>query len=117
MEEEDIIKWDFAKKDRRDAAIHQQMAQSKSTGGGASDPAAIGHHGHAMQFRDFVEAVNENRPPAIDGHEGRRSVEIILAVYKAAETGKIIKLPLQRDPVLKTRSATKKVAAPAVAPT
>jgi hypothetical protein len=35
------------------------------------------------------------RPPAIDGHEGRRSVEIILGVYKAAETGKPVKLPLK----------------------
>src|SRR5262245_21349850 len=31
MEEEDLIKWDFAKKDRRDAAIARQMANSKST--------------------------------------------------------------------------------------
>jgi hypothetical protein len=30
-------------------------------------------------------------------------VEIILAIYKAAETGKAIKLPLARDPVLKAR--------------
>ena len=74
----------------------------------ASDPAAIGHHGHAMQFRDFVEAVKKNRPPAIDGHEGRRSVEIILGVYKAAETGKTVKLPLKGDPVLKARTSKAK---------
>ena len=103
MEEEDIVKWDFAKKDRRDAAIQQQMAASKSTGGGASDPSAIGHHGHAKQFRDVLAAIDKNRSPAIDGHEGRRSVEIILAIYKAAETGKVIKLPLAGDPVLAAR--------------
>ena len=72
---------------RKIKAILEQMKQHKSTGGGASDPAAIGHHGHTLQFRDFVDAVKKNRPPAIDGHEGRRSVEIILGVYKAAETG------------------------------
>ncbi len=108
LEEEDLKAWDFAKPRKEDKAILEQMQQHKSTGGGASDPAAIGHHGHAMQFRDFVEAVRKNRPPAIDGHEGRRSVEIILGVYKAAETGKPVKLPLKSDPVLKSRSAATK---------
>jgi predicted dehydrogenase len=109
LEEEDLKAWDFAKPRKEDKAIVEQMKQHKSTGGGASDPAAIGHHGHTMQFRDFVEAVKKNRPPAIDGHEGRRSVEIILGVYKAAETGKPVKLPLKSDPVLKARSKAKKI--------
>src|SRR3954463_13686795 len=108
LEEEDLKAWDFAKSRKEDKAILEEMKGHKSTGGGASDPAAIGHHGHAIQFRDFVEAVKKNRPPAIDGYEGRRSVEIILAVYKAAETGKPVKLPLKTDPVLKARSKGKK---------
>jgi UDP-N-acetyl-2-amino-2-deoxyglucuronate dehydrogenase len=103
LEEEDLRAWDFAKSRKEDRAILEEMKGHKSTGGGASDPAAIGHHGHAIQFRDFVEAVKKNRPPAIDGHEGRRSVEIILGVYKAAETGKTVKLPLKGDPVLEAR--------------
>ena len=103
MEEEDIKSWDFAKKNRRDAAIHKKMAGSKSSGGGAADPSAIGHHGHAMQFRDVVKAINKGTKPAIDGPEGRRSVELILAIYKAAESGKAVKLPLKSDPVWKSR--------------
>jgi predicted dehydrogenase len=103
MEEEDVVAWDFAKKARGDAAVHARMAGRISTAGGASDPAAIGHHGHAAQFRDVLAAIRENRKPAIDGHEGRRSVEIILGVYKAAETGKAVKLPLASDPVLAAR--------------
>jgi predicted dehydrogenase len=108
LEEEDLRAWDFAKPRTEDKAIFKEMKEHKSTGGGASDPAAMGHHGHAMQFRDFVEAVKKNRPPAIDGHEGRRSVEIILGVYKAAETGKSVKLPLKSDPVLKARKSKAK---------
>ncbi len=108
LEEEDLKAWDFAKPRKEDKAILEQMRAAKSTGGGASDPAAIGHHGHAIQFRGFVEAVRKNRRPAIDGHEGRRSVEIILGVYKAAETGKTVKLPLKSDPVLKARKTAKK---------
>jgi predicted dehydrogenase len=108
LEEEDLKAWDFAKPRKEDKTIREQMRDRKSTSGGASDPAAIGHHGHTMQFRDFVEAVKKSRPPAIDGHEGRRSVEIILGVYKAAETDKTVKLPLKSDPVLKARKAPKK---------
>lgn len=103
MEEEDIKKWDFAKKGRRDQTVLKRMLHSHSTGGGASDPAAIGHHGHTLQFRDVLAAIDAGRQPAIDGPEGRRSVEIILAIYKAAETGKAVKLPLASDPVLAAR--------------
>jgi UDP-N-acetyl-2-amino-2-deoxyglucuronate dehydrogenase len=79
------------------------MAERKSGGGGASDPAAIGHHGHARQFRDVLQAIQQGAVPLVDGAEGRRSVEIILAVYKAAESGRTVTLPLAADPVLRAR--------------
>ena len=107
LEEEDLKTWDFARPRKDDQAVHELMKAQKSGGGGAADPAAIGHHGHARQFRDFVAAVRKGGRPAVDGHEGRRSVEIVLAVYKAAETGRIIKLPLPSDPVLKARPKTR----------
>ena len=103
MEEEDIVKWDFARKNRRDAAIHKAMAEQQSGGGGAADPAAIGHHGHTRQFQDVLKAIKKGTSPSVDGPEGRRSVEIILALYKAAETGRAVQLPLKSDPVLKAR--------------
>jgi predicted dehydrogenase len=103
LEEEDIKAWDFMKKTRGDEAVHRRMAVSKSTGGGAADPAAIGHHGHAMQFQDFVDAIRKDRTPAIDGHEGRKSVEIILAIYQSAKTGKKVSLPLKTDPKLSAK--------------
>jgi len=103
MEEEDIKVWDFAKKNKKDEAVHARMASSKSSGGGASDPTAIGYHGHTKQFADMVDAIKKNRAPAVDGNEGRRSIEIILAIYKAAETGKAVKLPLAGDPPLNAR--------------
>jgi predicted dehydrogenase len=104
LEEEDLIRWDFAKKTKADEKILQKMAERKSTGGGgAADPKAIGHHGHARQFQDFVEAIRKGRKPSIDGPEGRRAVEIILAIYKSAETGKAVSLPLKADPSLTAR--------------
>ena len=103
MEEESFVKWDFSKKKPRDAAVLKKMAEKTSTGGGAADPKAIGHHGHARQFQNVVDAVRKGGQPAIDGPEGRRSVEIILAIYKSAETGRAVQLPLASDPTLKAR--------------
>ena len=103
LEEEDIVKWDFAESVPEDAAIREAMTNRLSGGGGAADPAAIGHHGHARLFADVIDAINTGRKPLIDGHEGRRSVEIILAIYKAAETGQAIQLPLATDPELAVR--------------
>ena len=88
---------------RSSAATPPSIARwprSKSTGGGAADPTAIGHHGHTLQFQDFVDAIRKDRTPAVDGPEGRKSVEIILAIYKSANTGKKVTLPLKSDPKL-----------------
>lgn len=103
LEEEDIKVWDFQKMTKADKALLDKMAGKTQTGGGAADPTAIGHHGHTEQFKDVLKAIKSGAKPMIDGHEGRRSVEIILAVYKAAESGKAVKLPLKSDPVLHAR--------------
>lgn len=92
LEEEDLKTWDFAKQLKSDEKILAEMQKSKSTGGGAADPSAIGHHGHALQIRDFVKAIQRDGTPAVDGHEGRKSVAIIEAIYKSAKTGRTIKL-------------------------
>lgn len=103
LEEEDIKVWDFAEPTSDDQAMLREMAGKTETGGGAADPAAIGHHGHTELFRDAIRAIEQGTTPMVDGPGGRRSVEIILAVYQAAETGQAILLPLADDPKLKAR--------------
>jgi len=107
LEEEDITRWDFARSQRRDEAIRLRMLERRSTGGGAADPKAIGHHGHARQFADVLKAIRTGGTPEIDGLEGRRSIEIILAIYKSAESGRPVSLPLSSDPALNARRAKK----------
>ena len=92
LEEEDILTWEFAEEDAGDAKIREEMSGKTETGGGAADPAAIGHHGHTMLFEEAVAAITEGRPSILDGREGRRSVEVIEAIYESATTGKTIKL-------------------------
>ena len=101
LEEEDIKTWEFARAARGDQALRERMTGQTASGGGATDPAAIGHHGHTKQFKDVLQAIKKGRTPLIDGYEGRRSVEIILAIYASAQRGRPVDLPLRRDPVLK----------------
>lgn len=108
VREEDLAVWKFAKETKADEAIRQKMASRTQTGGGAADPKAIGYHGHMLQFQDVLAAIKKGKQPLIDGPEGRKAVELILAIYKSAETGKPVKLPLAGDPALKARAKGKK---------
>ncbi|MDK2886980.1 MAG: UDP-N-acetyl-2-amino-2-deoxyglucuronate dehydrogenase, partial [Thermosipho sp. (in: thermotogales)] len=44
---------------------------------------------------DFYESIVENRKPYISGEDGKKAVEIVLAIYKSALTGKPIKFPFE----------------------
>lgn len=94
IEQEDILKWDLSPEVPEDATIRDQFAKKVGASGGASDPSAISYQGHARQLADFVAAINEKRPPLVDGKEGRKAVEVILAIYESARTGRKVSLPL-----------------------
>lgn len=91
LEEQALIQWQFAKPQRQDAKILKQL-EGNETGGGAADPAAIGHAAHRDLFKDFLKSIQLKTPSSIDGKQGRRSVELIEAIYKSAKTGKRISL-------------------------
>jgi predicted dehydrogenase len=91
LEEEALIRWSFAKSNKQDAKILAAMA-SNTTGGGASDPAAIGHVAHRELFKDFVKSIQSGLPSRIDGTEGRRSVELINAIYRSSKSGRSVAL-------------------------
>ncbi|QDT12449.1 Gfo/Idh/MocA family protein [Planctomycetes bacterium K23_9] len=92
LQEEDIHTWQFANETPEDERIRKEMTGKTESGGGAADPSAIGHHGHTLLFEDLVNAINNDTSPSIDGHEGRRSVEVIEGIYESAKSGKIITL-------------------------
>ncbi len=43
-------------------------------------------------IKDFIDCVQEDKEPFVSGEEGRRLVEIMLAAYKSAQTGKAVKV-------------------------
>ncbi len=89
LEEETLKEWSFAEESVEDEEIRTRYGSSAGSGGGAADPAAISHTGHLRQFEDFIEAVQQNRPPFVDGREARKSVAIIQAIYESSRTGEI----------------------------
>jgi len=50
--------------------------------------------GHDDVVKDFLESIVFDRPPAVPGEEARKSLEIVLAIYKAHRTGSRVYLPL-----------------------
>ncbi|NSW90993.1 MAG: Gfo/Idh/MocA family oxidoreductase [Firmicutes bacterium] len=87
VEEDTIVKWDIEGKE-----IPEDVTLGRTKSGSASNPAAFGVEGHVMQISDMVDAIRNNRKPLVDQYEGRKPVEIILAIYESSRTGKIIEL-------------------------
>lgn len=88
--EDELITFQFRNEQPDDAATREKFAAKTKTGGGASDPMAIDYSGHTRNIRDFLDAVEHARTPAIDGREGRKAVAIVEAIYESAKTGKAV---------------------------
>jgi len=57
---------------------------------GSANPAAISNEGHRRQIEDMMRAVIEDREPMIDGREGRKSLEVVIALYESAVSGQAV---------------------------
>jgi UDP-N-acetyl-2-amino-2-deoxyglucuronate dehydrogenase len=62
------------------------------------------HEGHAGQIDDVLSALETGSGRVlIDGHEGRKTLEIITAIYESAISGRRVALPLAPDDPLRVR--------------
>ncbi len=59
--------------------------------------AQLQREGHTAQLEDVLAAIEEGRSPLVDGHQGRRAVELITAMYKSSTEGGEVALPLATD--------------------
>jgi predicted dehydrogenase len=48
--------------------------------------------GHQAQIAEIVADIRAGRTPTVTGEEGRRSLEVVLAIYESARTGREIQL-------------------------
>lgn len=59
---------------------------------GASEPAAISQNSHILQFKDFIEAIEENREPKVNGLEAIKPLKVILAIYQSSKIGEQVQI-------------------------
>jgi len=64
----------------------------------ATSPVVSDPRGHRRVLEDFIHAVREGERPLCDGHDGRRSVELVEAIYRAAGSGDAVTLRETADP-------------------
>ncbi|PYG84991.1 putative dehydrogenase [Ruminiclostridium sufflavum DSM 19573] len=58
------------------------------------NPENVYGFGHTPLYSDMIDAVKIGREPYITAKDGRKSLELVLAVYKSAAEGNRVKLPL-----------------------
>ena len=79
--------WQFADQTESDLNMTDKFGQTKGAGG-ASDPSAISFQLHAKNIAAFIESIESGTRFEIDGVEARKAVEIVLAIYAAANEKK-----------------------------
>lgn len=60
----------------------------------SENPPNVYGFGHTKLYKNVIEAIENDRQPLVDAKAGRDALELVLAIYKAAATGKSIKLPM-----------------------
>jgi UDP-N-acetyl-2-amino-2-deoxyglucuronate dehydrogenase len=85
LEENSIVRWDIEGQKPPEGFVSGPAAGDTS-----SNPGAFGVEGHIYQITDMIEAVINNRRPVVDGGEGRKALEIILAVYQSSSLQKLV---------------------------
>lgn len=58
-------------------------------------PPNIYGFGHSKLYADVIDAINTGRDPYVSAEAGRRALEMVLAIYQSAVTGRRVKLPMQ----------------------
>lgn len=58
------------------------------------NPPNVYGYGHTPLYEDVMQAIQEDRAPYVDAGAGKRALELVLAIYKSAAEGSIVKLPL-----------------------
>lgn len=60
------------------------------------NPPNVYGFGHSKLYRDVIMAIQEDRAPYVDAEAGKRALELVLAIYLSAQTGKSVTLPLEK---------------------
>ena len=78
-----ILTWDFVDQLPEDEKVFEE---------GDEDPPNVYGFGHIPYLEKVIESISNKTPALVDGLEGRRSLELISAIYESIETGNEIVL-------------------------
>jgi predicted dehydrogenase len=87
VHEKELVAWRFREESPSDAATRGRF-HSAAGAGGAADPMAIDYSNHTRNLEDFLSAIIERRPSAVEPEEAWKALAIVRAVYESAETGR-----------------------------
>lgn len=59
------------------------------------NPPNVYGYGHTPLYADVINAIKTDRQPYVTAMDGKKALELVLAIYKSAAEGKAIKLPLE----------------------
>lgn len=59
------------------------------------NPPNIYGYGHTPLYADMINAIQQDRQPYVNAMDGKKALELVLAIYKSAAEGCSIKLPLE----------------------
>ncbi len=59
------------------------------------NPPNVYGFGHTPLYADVIDAIKNHRDPYVTAEDGKRALELVLAIYKSAAEGKPVKLPLE----------------------
>ncbi|MDF2876241.1 MAG: oxidoreductase domain protein [Sporomusa sp.] len=79
---------------------YEYKVGSNTDNAGVSSP-DISFECHQRQFQEIITAIKDDMEPSVNGVEGRKALEVILAIYKSAFTGNRVALPLADSLFLK----------------
>ena len=75
--------WNFTDKEAGDEEVMSKYSVNPP------DVYGFGHHAY---YNHVVDCINNDRVQLVDGLEGRKSLELIMAIYESIETGREVKL-------------------------
>ena len=59
------------------------------------NPPNVYGYGHTPLYADVINAIRQDRQPYVNAMDGKRALELVLAIYKSAAEGGSVKMPLK----------------------
>lgn len=59
------------------------------------NPPNVYGYGHTPLYKNVIESIENDCQPYVDARAGRRALELVLGIYQSAQSGEIVKFPLQ----------------------